>query len=85
MNELNEMKKAFATFIDAIEKLAIEQTKYKQALEEVREIAKLVCKDLCNYCDWQNTDSCEPNEYTCGVFTKIQHKINEVLKDEKAK
>lgn len=60
--------------------IAIENIKLKQALEEIRDTVKLVCKDLCNYCDWQNTDSCEPNEYNCGEFIKIKDKINEVLK-----
>ena len=52
--------------------------KYKQALEDVREIAKRVCKGCTSECD------CKSDDYTCEYydFYMIKQKINEVLKDE---
>lgn len=62
--------------------LDAERIKYKQALEEIREIAKSTKQDICNNCGWRNTDSCEPSEYICGELIKILTKINEVLNEK---
>ena len=56
--------------------------KYKQTLTEIKEIAEKAKKDICNNCGWRNTDSCNPEDYTCGEFIKILQKISEVIKDE---
>ena len=57
------------------------KSKYKQALEEIKEIAKLAKKDICNNCGWQDSDCCEPEGYSCNEFITILHMINEVLND----
>lgn len=53
--------------------------KLKQTLIEIKEIAEEAKKDICNNCAWRNTDSCDPEYYTCGELIKILQKINEVL------
>lgn len=49
-----------------------------RTLDEIKEIAEGVKKDICNNCAWRNTDSCNPDDYTCGEFIKILQKISEV-------
>ena len=51
--------------------------KLKQTLTEIKEIAEKAKKDICNNCGWRNTDSCDPEDYTCGEFIKILQKISE--------
>ena len=50
--------------------------KHKQTLAEIKEIAEKAKKDICNNCGWRNTDSCNPEDYTCGEFIKILQKIS---------
>ena len=50
----------------------------KQTLADIKEIAETAKKDICNNCGWRNTDSCDPEDYTCGEFIQILHKISEV-------
>lgn len=49
-----------------------------RTLDEIKEIAEKTKKDICNNCSWENTDSCDPEDYTCGEFIKILQKISEV-------
>ena len=44
---------------------------YKQFLQEIKEIAENAKRDICNNCGWRNTESCDPEDYTCGEFIKI--------------
>lgn len=53
------------------------ESKYKLALTEIKEIAENAKKDICNNCGWRNTDSCDPEDYTCGEFIKILQEISE--------
>lgn len=84
--ELNDYKRRFdelyklnKRFIDEKFKAEVERIKYKTALNEVKEIAAKAQKDICNNCGWHNSDGCDPEDYTCGEFIKIQEKIKEVL------
>ena len=49
----------------------------KQTLAEIKKIAEKAKKDICNNCGWRNTDSCDPEDYTCREFIKILQKISE--------
>ena len=55
-----------------------ENRKLEQTLTEIKEIAEEAKKDICNNCGWRNTDSCDPEDYTCREFIKILQKISEV-------
>lgn len=65
---------------NSIEFLCEQFDKYKNLLNEVKEIAAKAQKDICNNCGWHNSDGCDPQDYTCGKFIEIQQKINEVIK-----
>lgn len=70
-----EAKNYHEKIVEIINKL----DKYKQTLAEIKRIATKAKKDICNNCAWRNTDSCDPEYYTCGELIKILQKINEVL------
>lgn len=61
-----------------LDQLKAGNSKLKQTLTEIKEIAGKAKKDICNNCGWRNIDSCDPEDYTCGEFIKILQKINEV-------
>ena len=54
-----------------------ENRKLSKTLAKIKEIAEKAKKDICNNCGWRNTDSCVPEDYTCGEFIKILQKISE--------
>lgn len=64
---------------EVFKELNNENDQLKQTLTEIKEIAEKAKKDICNNCAWRNTDSCDPEYYTCGDFIKILQKIKEVV------
>lgn len=56
--------------------------KYKQALEEIREISQPIKEDMCNSCGLQDENCCDSKKCTCNEFIIILHKINEVLNEK---
>ena len=52
-----------------------------RTLIEIKKIAEKAKKDICNNCGWKNTDSCDPEDYTCGEFIKILQKISEAINE----
>lgn len=56
--------------------LLLEQKRrLEKCLQEIKEIAETAKRDLCNNCGWGYTESCDPEDYTCGEFIKILQKI----------
>ena len=70
VKEYNELVELYKAKEQECEKL-------KETLTEIKEIAEKTKKDICNNCGWRNTDSCDPEDYTCGEFIKILQKISE--------
>lgn len=58
------------------------EEQYRQTLQEIKEIAEPVKKDICNNCGWQDSDGCEPEGCACNEFITILHKINEVINEK---
>ena len=77
--DINKCEDCIQHLITKSHKQALEKAnKAFKVLQEIKEIAENAKKDICSNCGWRNTDSCEPEDYTCGEFIKILQKISEV-------
>ena len=54
--------------------------KYKNCLDEIKNINKDLLNDLCDNCGWHNTDGCDPEDFVCGKLIQIKQTISEVTK-----
>lgn len=81
IKKIKEMEICYKSNLKLCKKQASQINKLATCIEEIEKIVKNLKKDICNNCGWRNTDSCEPEEYTCGAYIEILEKIKEVRND----